>query len=376
MKFSEEYKKSAENMSPDRQTIDRMKAAVLKELQEHPDAPAEQPGNPKKPLPLRRIAYIGGAVAACAVITVAAVNIVPSLKASNGMIASGSSMDSMAAAAEIAESSKPETSRFQYSTAEIAEDTPADEVPDCDVTGGIANSDSIDYGYDDAMPNPDSGDGTIFPGNITEEIPANGAAADADSTGSDVITDSFDDVDNGHTNPSDSKINQLVPATMDSPAFSTEEPSYDADRDNNGNTESGAIDSYTEDAWDYVTQESPRYSDEATMDVAESTCDAWAETEEIYVSEEEWSTEEPSDDNRGNPESGGAWVIVRSPQGWLTADGKRYDAVENIPPPANTDVFYWGSSPVENTDFCLVIDGDMLYLFDYEMNYIGAYKKR
>ena len=35
MKFSEEYKKSAENMNPDRQTIDRMKAAVLKELQEH-----------------------------------------------------------------------------------------------------------------------------------------------------------------------------------------------------------------------------------------------------------------------------------------------------------------------------------------------------
>lgn len=40
MKFSEEYKKSAENINPDRQTIDRMKAAVLKELQEQPDAPA------------------------------------------------------------------------------------------------------------------------------------------------------------------------------------------------------------------------------------------------------------------------------------------------------------------------------------------------
>ena len=63
MKFSEEYKKSAENMNPDRQTIDRMKAAVLKELQEHPDAPAQPLEEPKKPLPLRRIAYIGGAVA-------------------------------------------------------------------------------------------------------------------------------------------------------------------------------------------------------------------------------------------------------------------------------------------------------------------------
>ena len=51
MKFSEEYKKSAENMNPDRQTIDRMKAAVLKELQEHPDAPAQPAEEPKKPLP-------------------------------------------------------------------------------------------------------------------------------------------------------------------------------------------------------------------------------------------------------------------------------------------------------------------------------------
>ena len=54
MKFSEEYKKSAENINPDRQTIDRMKAAVLKELQEHPDAPAQSLEEPKKPLPLRR----------------------------------------------------------------------------------------------------------------------------------------------------------------------------------------------------------------------------------------------------------------------------------------------------------------------------------
>ena len=86
MKFSEEYKKSAENMNPDRQTIDRMKAAVLKELQEHPDAPAQPAEEPKKPLPLRRIAYIGGAVAACAAITIAAVNLVPSLKASNAVL--------------------------------------------------------------------------------------------------------------------------------------------------------------------------------------------------------------------------------------------------------------------------------------------------
>lgn len=210
MKFSEEYKKSAENINPDRQTIDRMKAAVLKELQEHPDAPAQPAEEPKKPLPLRRIAYIGGAVAACAAITIAAVNLVPSLKASNVMISSGAIADSSASAAEIAgnETAAPEFSMIQNAaTAGSAED-------------------------------------------IAEE-----AAAD----------------------------------------------------------------------------EAP---------------------------------------------AGGAWVIVRSPQGWLTADGERYDAVKNAAAPADISVFYWANSPVENKDFCLVIDGDMLYLFDDQMNYLGGYKKR
>lgn len=210
MKFSEEYKKSAENINPDRQTIDRMKAAVLKELQEQPDAPAQSLEEPKKPLPLRRIAYIGGAVAACAAITVAAVNLVPSLKASNAMISSGAIADSSASAAEIAgnETAAPEFSMIQNAaTAGSAED-------------------------------------------IAEE-----AAAD----------------------------------------------------------------------------EAP---------------------------------------------AGGAWVIVRSPQGWLTADGERYDAVKNAAAPADISVFYWANSPVENKDFCLVIDGDMLYLFDDQMNYLGGYKKR
>ena len=160
MKFSEEYKKSAENMNPDRQTIDRMKAAVLKELQEHPDAPAQPLEEPKKPLPLRRIAYIGGAVAACAAITIAAVNLVPSLKVSNVMISSGAIADSSASAAEIAgnETAAPEFSMIQNAaTAGSAEDiaeeaaadeAPADEAPADDAYGfdnGIAGTDGIIY---------------------------------------------------------------------------------------------------------------------------------------------------------------------------------------------------------------------------------------
>ena len=376
MKFSEEYKKSAENMSPDRQTIDRMKAAVLKELQEHPDVPAEPLEKPKKPLPLRRIAYIGGAVAACAVITVAAVNIVPSLKASNGMISSGSNVDSSVAIAanETTGLNQQETATI-HPSADIAEEAVADECPDCDnISGEIANADSFDYGVDDAMPNPGAGDsdGTIYPeqsfDNATDDPTIN-----ADSTGNSSSAGNIDNLDKSHPNPTDSKINELIPATVETPDFPSEEPDHDDDK---WMPPTGGRDDFTtKEAWDVVTEDSC-YTAETTMEITEATCDALDETEEMWFSEEVCATEESDEDNHGNPQTGGAWTIVRSPQGWLTADGERYDAVKNAYVPTNTGVIYWASSPVENRDFCLVIDGDMLYLFDDKMRYLGAYKKR
>ncbi len=368
MKFSEEYKKSAENINPDRQTIDRMKAAVLKELQEQPDAPAQPLEEPKKPLPLRRIAYIGGAVAACAAITVAAVNLVPSLKASNAMISSGAIADSSASAAEIAgnETAAPEFSMIQNAaTAGSAEDiaeeaaadeAPADEAPADDAYGfdnGIAGTDGIIYNdnrYENE--NPGAGDAPI-PEQSAEAVPAEGAA--------DSISDS---TNKGHTNPAfapDGSANEFVPVTYEVPEDSTDESLVDNEHPN---PESGVIDT----------------SGNTTSDNGSSTEDSWAETLDCCDSTEEisisWEATYEPDDDRGNPSACGAWVIVRSPQGWLTADGERYDAVKNAAAPADISVFYWANSPVENKDFCLVIDGDMLYLFDDQMNYLGGYKKR
>lgn len=344
MKFSEEYKKSAENMNPDRQTINRMKAAVLKELQEHPDAPAQPLEEPKKPLPLRRIACIGGAVAACAAITVAAVNLVPSLKASNVMISSGAIADSSASAAEIAgnETAAPEFSMIQNaatagSAEDIAEEAAADEAPADDAYGfdnGIAGTDGIIYNdnrYENE--NPGAGDAPI-PEQSAEAVPAEGAA--------DSISDS---TNKGHTNPAfalDGSANEFVPVTYEVPEDSTDESLVDNERPN---PESGVIDT----------------SGNTISDNGSSTEDSWAETLDCCDSTEEISI---------------TWVIVRSPQGWLTADGERYDAVKNAAAPADISVFYWANSPVENRDFCLVIDGDMLYLFDDQMNYLGGYKKR
>lgn len=363
MKFSEEYKKSAENINPDRQTIDRMKAAVLKELQEQPDAPAQPLEEPKKPLPLRRIAYIGGAVAACAAITVAAVNLVPSLKASNAMISSGAIADSSASAAEIAgnETAAPEFSMIQNaatagSAEDIAEEAAADEAPADDAYGfdnGIAGTDGIIYNdnrYENE--NPGAGDAPI-PEQSAEAVPAEGAA--------DSISDS---TTKGHTNPAfapDGSANEFVPVTYEVPEDSTDESLVDNERPN---PESGVIDT----------------SGNTTSDNGSSTEDSWAETLDCCDSTEEisisWEATYEPDDDRGNPSADGAWVIVRSPQGWLTADGERYDAVKNAAAPADISVFYWANSPVENKDFCLVIDGDMLYLFDDQMNYLGGYKKR
>lgn len=363
MKFSEEYKKSAENINPDRQTIDRMKAAVLKELQEQPDAPAQSLEEPKKPLPLRRIAYIGGAVAACAAITVAAVNLVPSLKASNAMISSGAIADSSASAAEIAgnETAAPEFSMIQNaatagSAEDIAEEAAADEAPADDAYGfdnGIAGTDGIIYNdnrYENE--NPGAGDAPI-PEQSAEAVPAEGAA--------DSISDS---TNKGHTNPAfapDGSANEFVPVTYEVPEDSTDESLVDNEHPN---PESGVIDT----------------SGNTTSDNGSSTEDSWAETLDCCDSTEEisisWEATYEPDDDRGNPSAGGAWVIVRSPQGWLTADGERYDAVKNAAAPADISVFYWANSPVENKDFCLVIDGDMLYLFDDQMNYLGGYKKR
>lgn len=65
MEFKSEYKKSAEMLNPSAEAMERMKANIL--------AKAAQPE--KKSVPFRRLTYIGGTVAACAVLTIGAVSL-------------------------------------------------------------------------------------------------------------------------------------------------------------------------------------------------------------------------------------------------------------------------------------------------------------
>ncbi len=70
MDFREEYKKSAEVMTPSAEAMERMTKNIMSQI----NAPA------KKAIPFKKISYIGGAVAACAVITVGAVKLLPSMQ--------------------------------------------------------------------------------------------------------------------------------------------------------------------------------------------------------------------------------------------------------------------------------------------------------
>ena len=155
MDLREEYKKSMESSSPDREAMDRMKAAVLAKIA----AGEGEPGIPevskeRKPLPLRRIAYIGGAAAACAVIAVSAATIIPNIRGANGMVTAGES----SSAASIQASAGADTSG---DTGAEAWDTAAPgEIQDSINIEGTA-SDSIEITWegslDDNMPNPEAG---------------------------------------------------------------------------------------------------------------------------------------------------------------------------------------------------------------------------
>lgn len=351
MKFSEEYKKSAESMSPDRQTIDRMKAAVLRELQEHPDVTPEPLPGPKKPLPLRRIAYIGGAAAACAAITIAAVNVLPSLGTSSNMVAG---VDSSACMEEAAADTAPESAM----PANEAGKTFTDEAEGADVP------------YDE-LPRFDAGD-----------ISADTAGA-ADSWGIASITTTaavIGDI------PEDS------PEIAETPA---DDFSIEADRDLADNSkgwspsfiesvtvEEPACDSFEDDLKRNPGAGSEDHEEDDTLsDIpADSTCDSESATEDVCTEE---AAEETENDN---PSAGGgdssstryfSHIIILTGNGWLTYDGMRFNIVPGAECPG--DVFQMeqreiAASPDESVIYWYLLKNDTIYLYDVHYSYIGTYK--
>ncbi|MDE7192352.1 MAG: hypothetical protein K2O14_00140, partial [Oscillospiraceae bacterium] len=124
MNFKEEYIKAAEEFTPDRQTIDRMKENVLNMTRT------------KRALPFKTVAIVGGTVAACAVITIAAARIAPNIANDSNLIgesvnmATGSAADGMNGAADdVGADSAPEAAvdvdgcDFYNGTMEIWDDS-------------------------------------------------------------------------------------------------------------------------------------------------------------------------------------------------------------------------------------------------------------
>ncbi|MGN1108762.1 MAG: hypothetical protein ACI4RK_05205 [Oscillospiraceae bacterium] len=380
MNFKDEYKKSAESISPDREAIDRMKAAVMAKIaeeqgefpeisgsarsaEEHPE-----PTPHKKPLPFKRIAVIGGAVAACAVVTVSAMTLLPNLNTSDMVAASsvaatnGSAMDTAGGAAGETEND----SIFDDSVAETA----ADEVPACDSSAAESTQNyepiySTTYPTYPADAGEDAGD-TLPIGDLGDyDGAAPGYAAPTEEVEPETYEEYDEATDSGN------------PATGADPADIPQYPDND----------SSASETVPDDSLDKANG----IDDDIVEDVADGTSEMQLATEEPDESGLNPSTEAPDDsipeetleiyleetiecedevDEEYTPR------LLLSSKGWLTYDGVWYDLDSSV----KTAMFPLSPVTITNTldgkGYYLYVDGRVIKVFDEQKNFIGLYRKR
>lgn len=331
MDLREEYKKSMESSSPDREAMDRMKAAVLAKIA----AGEGEPGIPevnkeRKPLPLRRIAYIGGAAAACAVIAVSAATIIPNIRGANDMVS----------AASIQASAGADTSG---DTGAAAGDTAAPgEIQDSINIEGAADDSAvitIEGSPDYDMTNP----GAWFdPGYVqTAEV--------APDNSMNTIPDTATDANKGST------------VTAEPPA--SDEPDNSASDSITELPDKG----YTGEAWGFgsaeicATGEIGGSSDRDSEMSTEEYCD---ETAEFGM-----TLDEALDTEEAAPER--EITIVFSGGDWVSYAGERYTLCKRKPPegiPVNA------VDPVTRTHYHVVQSGGTIAVYQ-SGKLVGVYKK-
>ncbi len=340
MDLREEYKKSMESSSPDREAMDRMKAAVLAKIA----AGEGEPGIPevnkeRKPLPLRRIAYIGGAAAACAVIAVSAATIIPNIRGANDMVSAGES----SSAASIQASAGADTSG---DTGAAAGDTAAPgEIQDSINIEGTASDSAvitIECSPDYDMTNPgawfDPGYGQtaeVAPDNSMNTIPNTGV---------------------------DSTPNKGSTVTAEPPA--SDEPDNSASDSITELPDKG----HTGEAWGFgsadlgATGEIGGSSDrDSEMSTEEYVCD---ETAEFGM-----TLDEALDTEEAAPER--EITIVFSGGDWVSYAGERYTLCKRKPPegiPVNA------VDPVTRTHYHVVQSGGTIAVYQ-SGKLVGVYKK-
>lgn len=349
MDLREEYKNEMESVSPDREAIDRMKAAVMAKIAAG-EGEAGIPGEKKKPLPLRKIAYIGGAVAACAVIAVSAATILPSVNKNNGMISEAEISATAAGANEISGGGAADTAGSHETGSAANADTfrTEDDVAVEETTDGTAEAAS-DTATDDRFwdDSPDSG-GVID--SITDSVPDDAVTPDA------IPSDEPD------------KDNDTSPGKLDDNkgwhdfGENTLEPSY---TDDGRNPEVGFDTADIIDKPD-TDQGDPGITGECTMEDFmtgdnsfdfDETADCAEETEEELDTEEVPEVREET--------------IIFTGRDWITFQGERYQKINMA---AGAGERLQAYDPASGKHYTVVKKLSVIYVYQGG-SYVGAYRK-
>lgn len=335
MNFRDEYKKSAESISPDREAMDRMKAAIKAQLESEQDSPVTEQEH-KKPLPLKRIAYIGGAAAACAVVTVSAFTLLPLFRNSGSITDTSNSSMTETAAADTAATTSAESASGAYNGSTGADNAILDSstdssknlYPNWALDGspqGTIDAGEPEYSYDNADESEDCAE------NADEDTEA---AIDS-ITSPDILGTLEDDV------YSDEAMDEDIGDDRANDAF---------------------------------------YSPDEDMTLEDWTGETFDASEETG----EYSNDSEETDNSRNPSEGGfdndiadetTTEIISVWNDGLIFNNTVYRLDSSVTSPVGCSGY--DLIPVTNTVNCktynVSLTDDLLYLFDSDMRFIGAY---
>lgn len=332
MNFKDEYKKSAESISPDKEAIARMKAAVMAKIEADPEGSADIPEK-KKPLPLRRIAYIGGAAAACACITLAAVVLNSRLNSSDNMISgSVSSAASMEMASDENNSSMQITDLPAYD-ADAPESAKGNSLP----TSQESSADEADEVAEDASEYDEAVDQSI------DETPA------------------YDPISDGNGFTGDLPENAIATDGNDSDEKSDYSDQVSGDMPTDDISDNGTLPDEVGDGWYDDAEAEGGWYDEAEADIEEDVPD-YEECEDEVV------TDDCESDDSEEPGNGLSVIVYQ-----LTFDGIDYFPDSSISaidcPPDCISVV----NTADDRDYLIYLDGNVLYLFSGNGAFIGAF---
>ena len=351
MDLREEYKNEMESVSPDREAIDRMKAAVMAKIAAG-EGEAGIPGEKKKPLPLRKIAYIGGAVAACAVIAVSAATILPNVNKNNGMISEAECSSVSAAEAGEISSGAADTAGSPGTGSAANADTlrPKDDVAVEKTTDGTAEATSDTAADDSSISRDDSPDNGGVIDSITDGVPDDAVTPDA------IPSDEPDKVSG--TSPGNSDDNK----GWHDFGENTLEPSY---TDDGRNPEAGFDTADIIDKPD-TDQGDPGITGECTMEDFmtgdnsfdfDETADCAEETEEELDTEEAPEVREET--------------IIFTGRDWITFQGERYQKINMA---AGAGERLQAYDPASGKHYTVVKKLSVIYVYQGG-SYVGAYRK-